>query len=282
MRDEVTAPTHERSFTTARVQTLLGLSRGTISRLVTARFVSPARGSRNEHRFSFQDVMLLRTAHSLRAARITPKRIMHALEKLRAALPPDVPLTGLRIIAVGSEVTVHDRAGHWSADSGQMLLDFEVAAVEGQLSILPARDSQAPRPLPLQDWFTRGEALEASDPAGAEAAYRQAIEVQPGNADAWLNLGALLCESARCHEAVALYERALVHCPDTADIHFNRAIALEDQGELHSAVASYERCLALDPGCADAHFNRGRLCEQLGDERGVLRDFNAYRRLRQG
>ena len=37
--------------------------------------------------------------------------------------------------------------------------------------------------------------------------------------------------------------------------------------------------IALDPSLADAHYNLGRLREQLGDPRGALRHFSAYRRL---
>ena len=87
------------------------------------------------------------------------------------------------------------------------------------------------------------------------------------------------CEAGRFDDAVDLYERAIVHCPGSALIHFNRAVALEDQQRPHEAVASYERSLALDPALADAHYNIGRLQEQLGDARGALRHFSAYRRL---
>ena len=55
----------------------------------------------------------------------------------------------------------------------------------------PARGTDA------AGWFGRGEALEASDRAAAEAAYRMTLKLDPGHADASLNLGALLCEGHR-------------------------------------------------------------------------------------
>ena len=118
-----------------------------------------------------------------------------------------------------------------------------------------------------------------SDVAGAEAAYRRVLAIDPGHADAYLNLGALLCESHRCDEAVALYDEALKRKPHEALLHFNRAIALEDQGHSAAALASYHACLRLSPDLADAHYNAARLHQQLGDGRQAVRHFNAYRRL---
>ena len=260
---------------------MLGLSRTVVAGLIASGFVAPTRGARNEYRFTFRDLMLLRTAHALQASKIPPRKILRALAQLRSTLPDELPLTGLRITAIGSDVAVRDRNGQWASDSGQLLMDFEVAPVAGRVAFL-----DRPMPTDADDngddarmWFRRGEALEAIDPQAAERAYQEALTLAPDLADAYMNLGAMWCEAGRFDEAVALYERAVVHCPGSALIHFNRAVALEDQQRPQEAVASYERSLALDPALADAHYNIGRLREQLGDARGALRHFSAYRRL---
>lgn len=259
---------------------LLGVSRTVVMGLIDAGFVTPTRGARNALRFTFQDLMLMRTAHELREAHISPRKILRSLRRLKATLPQELPITGLRITAIGDNVTVRDRQGHWEVDSGQLVMDFEVAPVHGSIAFLQrlvqARDAAEAGP---ESWFARGAQWETDDPAQAEAAYRRALSLAPDYVDAYLNLGAMLCEAQRCGEAVALYDRALQYCPDSAQVHFNHAIALEDQGRLAEAVASYELSLRLDPTLADAHFNVGRLEEQLGDARGALRHFSAYRRL---
>ena len=53
------------TYTLRNLQAMLGLSRGVITGLVDAGFVTPTRGKRREYRFSFQDVVLLRTAYGL-------------------------------------------------------------------------------------------------------------------------------------------------------------------------------------------------------------------------
>src|SRR6266446_1505631 len=82
------------------VEKLLRLPRSTIRTLIHAGFVSPARGPRNAWRFSFQDLIVLRTAQALAAAKVPPRRIARSLKQLRRHLPDAIPLSGLSIGAV--------------------------------------------------------------------------------------------------------------------------------------------------------------------------------------
>ena len=268
------------TFTLRRVQAMLGLSRTVVDGLIAQGFVMPTRGRRNEYRFTFQDLMLLRTAHALQASNIAPRRILRSLARLKATLPQELPLTGLRITAIGADVAVRSPQGQWQADSGQLLMDFDVAPAGGEVAFME-RATAAPAASDAATWFARGEALEASQPADAEAAYREALALAPDHEAAYLNLGALWSEAGRFAELVALSDAAVVHCADSALVHFNRAVALDHLERLPEAIASYEKSLTLDPALADAHYNLGRLREQLGDQRGALRHFSAYRRLQQ-
>jgi tetratricopeptide (TPR) repeat protein len=309
----VTSAKHQSTFTLRRVQALLGLSRHIVAGLIEAGFVTPSRGDRNEWRFTFQDLMLLRTAHALQAQRIPPRRIVRSLARLKSKLPAELPLTGLRVTAIGADVAVRDRSGQWQSDSGQLLMDFDVAPVAGSVTILerkgewiagqarndkaaagqtrddnsaddakdrhcgPLRQAQD-RPDP-QSIFECALSLEVVNPMGAEAAYLQALALDPGLEDAYLNLGALWDAAGRHSELVRLSDTALQHCPGSALLHFNRAVALDRLERLDEAAASYERSIALDPTLADAHFNLAQLHQQAGDERGALRHYSAYRRL---
>ena len=264
-------------FTLRAVQQKLGLTRTVLAGLIGSGFVTPSRGARNEFRFTFQDMLLLRTAHALQRSGIAPRTILRSLARLKSNLPTELPLTGLRITAVGADVAVRDPDGTLEAASGQLLMDFEVAAVGGRVAFLDRKLAGAAAD--AKTLFKRAEALESSDLAAAETAYRQALALAPDFADAYLNLGAILCEAQRFDDAVQLCELAIVQCPQAPLVHFNRAIALEGQHRLEEAIASYEQSLALDPGLADAHFNIGTLQEKLGDARGALRHFSAYRRL---
>jgi len=271
--------TGQSTFTLRGAQEKLGLSRTVLSGLISAGFVTPSRGARNEHRFTFQDLALLRTAYALQKSNIAPRKILASLAKLKASLPAEIPLTGLRITAVGADVAVRDGQGKLeSTASGQYLLDFDVAGIGASVSFLDRSPAVVSGPN-ASTYFRQGEKLEGKDGAAAQAAYRKAIEHDPSFADAYLNLGAMLCEAQHCDAAVSLYDRAIEACPNSALIRFNRAVALEDLGRLEEAVSSYKLSLKLDPSLADAHFNIARLKERLGDSQSALRHFNAYRKL---
>ena len=268
------------SYTLREIQSLLGLSPSVVRGLVGAGFVAPGRGPRNEYRFSFQDVVLLRTAYSLQRAAIPPRRILRSLKRLKASLPGELPLAGLRITAIGNEIAVKDTHRH--VDSGQLLLDFEVRPSQGSVSFLTREAGPGPRE-PAADeaarCFELGAALEGRDPAAAEAAYRRAIDKAPGYVDPCLNLGCMLCDAGRRDEAVALYRAALRHAPGEPLLHFNLGIALDDLGRTEPALACYEAAIALAPELADAHYNAARLYELTGRSSKAIRHYGEYKRL---
>ena len=197
-------PDREAPYTLRGIEEMLGISRSIITRLIGAGFVSPSRGPRNEYRFNFRDVVLLRTAYSLQAANISPRKVIASLRRLKATLPKELPLTGLRITAVGDRVAVREGSCHWEADSGQLVMDFEITPLRGSVSVLE-RPQASVASIGAEDpdeLFALGVGLEERDHEAAEAAYRRAIQVAPSRPDAYLNLGAMLCEVGRCEEAV--------------------------------------------------------------------------------
>ncbi len=287
------------TYTLREIQAMLGISRSAIASLMAAGFVSPGRGRRHEYRFTFQDVVMLRTAHGLREAQIPGRKILGSLRRLRDSLPSELPLSGLRITAAGNELAVRKGDTQWQVDTGQLLLDFEVrpsdasvtvlskprAAGEGAAPAVPVRgspDEAASSPADVDDpayWFERGTRVEEGDPAAAEAAYRKALACEPSFADAYVNLGCLLGGAGRCAEAISHYRTALRHCPDEPLLHFNLAVALEDHGQPAEALACYEKCLELSRDFSDAHYNAALLCERLGQPSKAIKHFSAVRRL---
>ena len=189
-----------------------------------------------------------------------------------------MPLTGLRLTAVGTDVAVRDRDGLRGAESGQLLFDFEIAPERGTVRFLAGGDAGDDS----EEVFAQAESLEPIDGALAEAAYRRVLELEPKHAHAFINLGALLCEAGRANEAVTLFDTAIARGLREPLIHFNRAIALEDRHDVRGAIASYLRALELDTALADAHFNLARLYEEAGDAHRAVRHLASYRRLQRG
>lgn len=263
-------------YTLKRVQELLGLTPATVRTLISEGFVTPARGARNELRFTFQDLLLLKTAQGLRRAQVPTRRIVASLKSLRDELPTDAPLTGLRITSSGGAVAVREARGVREATTGQLLLDFEVQVDAGTVVAVADRPSVGDQV--DQDWFRIGEELEDSDRKKAEDAYRKALAAAPERLEVLVNLGALLCDDGRRSEAVALFDYAVAGGTRSALLHYNHAIVLEDVGELDRAEEAYRAAIELEPAMTDAHYNLGLLLEKRGDGQGALRHFSAYRR----
>jgi tetratricopeptide (TPR) repeat protein len=267
------------TYTLKEVQSLLGIPQSVITGLISAGFIIPTRGRRREYRFTFQDVVMLRTAQSLRAANIPNRKILRSLRRLKEAWQDDQPLSAIRITAVGQDVTVEQGGARWHALTGQMLFDLDGQRPNSSVADFGSRALKNETQEPGTYWFQRALDLEEVDPYEAKLAYRKAISADPTSIDAYLNLGCMLCDSGHCAEAIALFREALRHLPEEPLLRFNLGVALEDAGQYREALEAYDECIALAPDFADAHFNAARLHEELGDQKRAIRHFNQYRKL---
>jgi len=262
------------------VSKMLGLSASQVRSYVRAGFLRPARGPRGALRFSFQDLVVLRTAQGLVAARIPPRRVRRALRRLREQLPQGLPLTGVHIAAEGDRIVVRDGGARWQPESGQVLFDFGVAEiVEKAAPFVAGLQPAGARSLDADDWYEWGCDLEETTPDQAREAYRRALELDPRHAGALVNLGRLLHAAGAPGVAEAHYRTALDVHPDDETAAFNLGVVLEDLGRPEEAVAAYEHATRLDPSCADAHYNVALLYERTGQTAAAVRHFKAYRKL---
>ncbi len=268
------------------VARLLGLSAGQIRSWTRAGFLTPARGPRGELQFSFQDLVLLRAAKGLLAARIPGARVRRALRRLKQELPRGRGLSELRITAEGDTIVVRDGAVAWAPESGQMVLDFSTAPMARRAAPLARRQAAAAREhaddLDAEQWFALGLELEVSSPEEARDAYRRALELDPLQLDTRINLGRLLQEAGRNEEAASHYRAVLEDHPAHATAWFNLAVALEDLGRAKEAVKAYEEAIAADRTMADAWYNLARLHVAAGKKAAALRCLSKYRLLTRG
>ena len=274
-----------RSYSMRDVQRLLRLSPDTTRNLIKAGFLKPARGARREYRFSFQDLIVLRTARALIDAKIPTRRIHRSLESLWRELPESVPLSGLSISAVGDHVVVREGDTQRQVDSGQYLLGLDVSMENGVLRVVERRQEASPAradTAPRGDWFAQALTLESTDPEGALTAWRQAVDEDASNAAAWTNWGRLLHEQGRTQQAAEVYRRALAQVGPDPLLLFNQGVLLEDLGDPSAALEAYRSAIAEDPELADCHYNLARLYESLGEPQHAIRHLGQYRRLLSG
>lgn len=270
------------AFGTKDLVGLVGISRSRIRALIRAGHVRPGRGRRGELRFSFQDLIILRTAKALAAASIPVRRINQSLRQLQASLPPEVPLSGLSITSVGDRIAVREGLQQREIDSGQYVLALNVVKEGGEVKIIdqtPSTTSRMDSRIDESDsdaLYEAASSLEDDDPAAAIATYAKGLAVDPDHHEARLNLGRLLHLAGRLPEAERIYREA-PHIDAT--LLFNLGVLLEDMNRRPEAISTYTQALELDATFADAHFNLARLYERDRNRRETLRHLLAYRRL---
>ena len=266
------------SYSVREVAAMSGLTPSQVRAYAAKGFLDPERGGRGELRFGFRDLIILRTAGELVAARIPQRKVQRALERLREQLPAGRSLTGVRISADGERVVVREGGAMWNPESGQSLFDFGVEEIEARAPVDYAIENEDE--LDADAWYDIGCDLETSAPDEARAAYQRAIELDPDHSDAHVNLGRMLHEEGAPLAAQQHYRRALETDPSHPTAAFNLGVALEDLGRLNEARNAYLRAIDLDPENADAHYNLAGLYERRGDKAGALRHLKEYRRLK--
>jgi len=266
-------------FTTRDAAKVLDLPEQQIRSCVRAGFLSPNRGPGRQFRFTFQDLLLLKTTKGLLESRVPLKRIRRMLASLKRQLPDDQHLTSLTIYADGRRIVAWNGTARWQPDSGQFLFNFEAQAVAEHVS-LPLAPTAPPAPtLTAQEWFDLAVELERSSPEEAQQAYHQALELDPTFSDAHINLGCLYQEAKKPVQAEAHYRAAIDHAPDDPIPHFNLAALLDDLGRSDEAIRAYRQAIDRDPDCADAHYNLGLLYETLGKRSEAIRHLHKAKAL---
>ena len=111
---------------------------------------------------------------------------------------------------------------------------------------------------------------EGGDPDKAVAQYRRALERNPRSMEAWVNLGAALCDKKSLAEAADSLNHAYGLAPTNAVIAFNLSVLYAQQNNFDEALRWCGEAVRLDPGSAGAQsnlgiflFEKGRLDEAL-------------------
>ena len=254
-------------YSTREAASLVGLAPDRIRRFVRRGLLAPRRTPGGEYRFSFQDMVLLRTAKSLLDAHVSSRRAIAALTRLQsrlAAQSDGQPLSAMRIFADGNTVLVQDDDALWDAETGQGQLAITVQRLAGEVRTL-ARRNLAARQAGVLDsdaWYNLGLDLEEVEPDKASDAYRRAIALDPANADAHVNLGRLHQVRGDLERAKRHYQQALDAVSDHPLAIYNLGTVYDELGELEVAVGYYQRAEEVP----DAHYNLARVFELRGDE----------------
>jgi len=109
-------------------------------------------------------------------------------------------------------------------------------------------------------YFRAGiSSLRVDDPQGAEQGYRKALELNPGNVQAHVDLAYILLNRGAIDEGMMHVNEALRLDPDNVEARFNLGLGMVLQKKPEEAIAHFSRVVQLRPDYAEAHYQLGML-----------------------
>ncbi|HYK87894.1 MAG TPA: tetratricopeptide repeat protein [Acidobacteriota bacterium] len=106
-----------------------------------------------------------------------------------------------------------------------------------------------------------GGSAAASAPDAAfiqnEASLRAAVQSNPGDLNALIQLGNLYYDHGRYRGAIEWYGKALDIDPKNADVRTDRGTSYWNLGQADPAIAEFQKALATDPSHAQTLYNLG-------------------------
>lgn len=121
-----------------------------------------------------------------------------------------------------------------------------------------------------------GRALAAAgDPGSAAGYYRDAIRVDPSDAEAYEALGTIYLERGSIGDALEVYAVGLRHRPDHAPLLRGQARALAARGDLDGAATALRALIDAAPEDVLAHLDRAALARRRGAFSEALASYRA-------
>ena len=98
----------------------------------------------------------------------------------------------------------------------------------------------------------------------AKNLYKQILETDPNNVDAYNNLGLIFGTLGEFEKAVDCYEKAIKINPKSANAHNNLGLVYEKFKEYQKAISCYQKSIQINSRYVFAYFNLGNLFKTLG------------------
>ena len=218
----------------------------------------------------FRELVSARAAVQLLESGASVRQVRAALDGARRLAPHvQTPLAELRLVLHDRRVVVEQDRLRLDPGTGQTLLDFAAGDLEAEARETLQTGMVRPMIPPAdaaEGWVQRASEWDG-DPERWESAvdaYERVLDMDPGYAAAWNNLGLLHHRMGQYERAGECYRAALETDDTCCQAAFNLGSLHEDLGDFPVAVTWYRRALELDADYADAHFNLAGVLAKLG------------------
>ncbi len=127
--------------------------------------------------------------------------------------------------------------------------------------------------------LTAGMSLAKNSDAETIEALKQAVKINPDDADAHFNLGAAYFELGMYKETIEAYKQVIRINPDDADAHAMLGVAYGETGMYKEAIDAFKQAIRINPDDVDAHFCLGLAYVYLNDRGSALKQYKILENL---
>jgi tetratricopeptide (TPR) repeat protein len=234
--------------------------------------------------YTFQELGQLRTLRALREEAVPAASIRDSILAMKAVAGMANPLLEACLVRTGTRLAFRHQGAMMDPIRRQLLFDFERVermdrpSASSEPSLMRCQDAAGP--CGVQDRFLAAvQAEERGEKQSAIALYEEMLEIDPGYAAAYINLGTIHFHMRQYGRAEELYRRASEIDSGYVLAFFDLGNVLDELERPEESIAAYRRAVALAPRYADAHYNLALAFERQGEHRSALRHWQAYIKL---
>jgi tetratricopeptide (TPR) repeat protein len=114
--------------------------------------------------------------------------------------------------------------------------------------------------------------IEAGDYQEAISTLNQAVNLNPGQLEAYLNRGVAYSELNSHASAIANYDKAIQLAPNNAEAYYYRGDEYLQAGNAPKALADYNKAIQFNPNYSQAYLDRGFIYYQQGESLKAIED----------
>jgi tetratricopeptide (TPR) repeat protein len=117
--------------------------------------------------------------------------------------------------------------------------------------------TQNAAPAPMQSQAPDNQEQLKKQAAAAIIQFEAEVTTNPGNVDAWTQLGHLYFDSDQPKKAIKAYSKSLELRPEDANVWTDLGVMYRRDKQFEKAIESFEKSYSIDPNHAPSRLNKG-------------------------
>jgi len=282
-------PDVKRLYTPAMLSQLLGIPVHVIRTWERAGLIRAEKKVFRLPFFSYREVTTARRVSELLQSGVKQQQLTRSLNVLKEYLPdPGRILEQLELLADHHRLVVRDQHGFLDPQTRQRFFDFATdpqqtdeaeddeseSSIAGQVVGFPA---EPPPRRSATDWLVEGcRKAEVADVSAAIRCFRQALQINPHDAEAHFYLADSLYRLGKHEAALERYLAAVEHDPEYLEAWNQIGCVYAELNKWNDSLNAFDEALAIMPGFAETHLQKAEVLRTMRRMEDAIVHWHAY------